>query len=115
MPVRTAGTYDATGFGAGGNWMPSALSRASGEAAACPAVFDELATTNARPSVAGNHRSFPVPVMSSPYGLTAIICNSTRAPAFSAATCTVALAGGFVGNDSLYTALNFAKSSKLVM
>jgi hypothetical protein len=47
--------------------------------------------------------------------LTAIICNSTRAPAFSAATCTVALAGGFVGKNSLYTALNFTKSSKLVM
>ena len=71
--------------------------------------------TSARPNIGGSHRRFPVPVTSSPYGLTAIICNSIRAPAFNAATCTVALAGGFVGKDSLYTALNFAKSSKLVM
>lgn len=35
------------------------------------------------------------------HGLTAIICNSTRAPAFSAATCTVALAGGSFGKNSL--------------
>ena len=49
------------------------------------------------------------------YGLTAIICNSILAPAFSAATCTVALAGGSVAKNSLYTVLNFAKSSKLVM
>ena len=49
------------------------------------------------------------------HGLTAIICSSTRAPSFSAATCTVALAGGSVGKNSRYTALNLAKSSKLAM
>jgi len=35
------------------------------------------------------------------YRLTAIICNSIRAPPFNAATCTVARAGGSAGKASL--------------
>jgi hypothetical protein len=49
------------------------------------------------------------------YGLTAIICSSTRAWSLSAATCTVARAGWSAGKTSRYTALNVAKSSKLAM
>jgi len=64
-----------------------------------------------RSSMSGSSRSqacslepdkiYPYPSASAAiYGLTAIICNSIRAPTFSAATCTVALAGGSFGKNS---------------